>query len=111
MEGNLPNLPVIPLASADGLPATLDGFMASFIKSRDTPQWPIDTARDLLPHCMLNGPMTTQSTESIRNVVLCFQDLLRGIVVESGQSEIGAMVRQDEAARLASFWAQEYALP
>lgn len=85
--------------------------MASFIKSRDTPQWPIDAARDLLPHCMLNGPMTAQSAESIRNVVLCFRDLLRGIAVESGRSEIGTTVRQDEAVRLASFWAQEYALP
>ncbi len=107
----MPSVPVIPITSLDGLPATLGTFVASLVNSKVSPSWSMDTARDLLPHCAVNAPLSRRSAEVTSTASMSFKDLINEMTTDGGQDRIAAVLGKDEAARLVSFWTHEFAIP
>lgn len=108
IEGNLPTLPLLSLSSASLLPSTLTAFLASSETAQNTPSFPPDTTRDLLPHCSISQPLSNTTTTTLTNTTFSFRDLLREISTDEGRSSLEAAVGVREAHRLVSFWMQEF---
>lgn len=107
------SMPIIPLTSADALPAALSTFQASLAASRAAQPWLVDAARDLLPFCTVNNngmPLSIRAVDTLSRSCLSFRELLvKGIATAEGRELIRGMLEPAEAERLLSFWTHEFA--
>jgi hypothetical protein len=104
------NMPIIPLATPEALPATLDNFQASFLRSQATQSWPVDAVRDLLPYCTVNTPLSRDSAGILSANSPSFRDILDEIATEEGQGRIYSTIEQMDAGGFVQFWTHEFAM-
>ncbi|KAK3341708.1 hypothetical protein B0T25DRAFT_350642 [Lasiosphaeria hispida] len=111
MASDIPRIPVVPLFSPEALTTTLQSFMASLVSSRVARSWPADATQDLLPYCIVNASLSSQSLDVLSNNSLSFRDLLVAVATDEGCNRISDIIGQAEAPRMFSFWTHEFAIP
>lgn len=110
-------LPVVPLQSAEDLPATLMKFHRSFlqadassrqrhIRSQHRSQSAVAT-QVLLPHCAISPPLSEHNANILSDLTNNLADLCSQVSSKSGQARIAEILGQSEAERIVLFWAQE----
>lgn len=110
-------LPLIPLQTAEDLPATLMKFHRTFLQADAfSPQRPAQSQNQLrgtaatqtiMPYCAVSPPLAEHSVNLLSDLTVSFADLANKVSSEAGKAEILEFFGQAEAERIILFWTQE----